>query len=104
MSEQKAKLRKKLYKSGKHWVVAGIAFFGMTAGLTTVASADGDVVPAVTTEQVEAEAVTSISQTPVASVATISQDEYTNVMASSEGDSVATSASVVSESVSVASS
>ncbi|WP_425335777.1 KxYKxGKxW signal peptide domain-containing protein [Weissella cibaria] len=24
------KLRKKLYKSGKHWVVAGIAFFGMT--------------------------------------------------------------------------
>lgn len=52
MSEQKVKLRKKLYKSGKHWVVAGIAFFGMTTGLTTIASADGDVAPAVTTMQI----------------------------------------------------
>nr|WP_134644673.1 hypothetical protein [Weissella cibaria] len=61
----------------------GDCLFWHDAGLTTGASADGDVVPAVQTEQVEVEAVTSISQTPVASVATISQDEYTNVVASS---------------------
>lgn len=89
----------------------GDCLFWHDAGLTTVASADGDVVPAVKTEQVEVEAVTSISQTPVASVATISQDEYTNVVASSsaltitsESSSLVGTSNVASASTSTSSS